>query len=127
MNKKFYAGAVICLLVSALLVIVFFSIIHDDPGFSYISLVLGTLYLLLLPLFNIYMLVRFMLKKEKTVFKYLWFIAVAICAASYLEDLAINDNLATAEHVLLLVPQAVYSELLLWKDKDGTRAFDYLV
>lgn len=73
------------------------------------------------------MLVRFMLKKEKTVFKYLGFIAVAICAASYLEDLAINDNLATAEHLLLLVPQAVYSVLLLWKDKDGTRAFDYLV
>lgn len=92
---------------------------------AYISWVLGTLYMLLLPVLNIYMLVRFMLKKEKTMFKYLWFIAVTICALSYLETLAIDDDPAAVGHLLLLVPQAIYSVLLLWKD--GTRAFDRLV
>lgn len=128
MNKKFYVGAVICLLVSAFMVVGYFSIMHNDLwGISYISLILGTLSMLLLPLLNIYMLVRFMLKKEKVVFRYLWFIAVAICAAAYLENLAVNDGPAAGEFLLILVPQAVYSVLLLWKDKDGARALDRLV
>lgn len=128
MNKKFYVGAVICLLVSAFMVVGYFSIMHNDLwGISYISLILGTLSMLLLPLLNIYMLVRFMLKKEKVVFRYLWFIAVAICAAAYLENLAVNDDPAAGEFLLILVPQAVYSVLLLWKDKDGARALDRLV